>query len=52
MKATASAAQAQTTQVRGELGSPFSPRAPFVIGCAFVRTTRMISEKPSVAMAR
>ena len=52
MKATDSAANPQTTQVPANSGSPLSPRAPFVIDCAFVRTTRMISAKPSVAMAR
>ena len=51
MKAIDSAAHPDHP-VPANSGSPLSPRAPFVIDCAFVRTTRMISEKPSVAMAR
>ena len=33
-------------------GRPFRPSEPLVIVCVLVSTTRMISEKPSVAIAR
>ena len=52
MKATDRAAQAHTTQVVAKRGRPFSPSAPLVMLWVLVSTTRMISAKPRVAMAR
>jgi len=52
MKATESAAQVQTVQVPAKRGKPLRPSAPLVTLWTLVSTTRMISAKPSVAMAR
>ncbi len=52
MKMIDSAAKDQTTQVVEYFGKPLSPSAPFVSPCAFVMSTRMISAKPRVAIAR
>ena len=52
MKTIARIAHDHTTQVVEYLVMPLSPWAPFVMFCVLVRMTRMISAKPSVAMAR
>ena len=51
-KTVVAAAAPQAHHMFVKRGSPLRPREPLVTLWRFVKTTRMISEKPRVAMAR